>query len=148
MTHWFLWWHRHHRHHHHHRHKVWLVVNNFAFELKPNQENEMAQSLLDTQIDNLSIQVNDASGNIISPPPAFNTAPSWTLTDPAGTGATLSASADGTSAVLTPAGKLGTVTVGLTATIGGQSFTASLDVAITSGAPASISIVAAPAPKP
>jgi hypothetical protein len=132
---------------HPHKQNVWLVVNSIAMFLHPNKENFMAQNLHIDQIDNLSIAATDAAGNPQTP--TFDSPPSWTLNDPASSGATLVASADGLTAVLTPPATPGaSVTVNLTGVIGGQNYSATLSVTFVAGAIASISIVAVAAPRP
>lgn len=142
--HWF-WRRRHHHHHHHHHERVWLIVNNFAVQLKPNQEIHMAQTLTDNQIDNLAIVATDGAGNPVSP--TFDSPPTWTLSDPSNSN-TLAASADGLTAVLTPGQVGSTPTVNLSGIIGGVTLTASLAVSIVSSAVVSISIVGVPTDKP
>lgn len=100
------------------------------------------------QIDNLLIQVSDQNNNIL-PGVVFDAPPAWTNDTPAT--ATLVASADGTTAVVTPVA-VGVTNVGLNCLLGGKSFAAALQVTVaaatTPGAPFSVSIIAVPAPLP
>jgi len=108
-----------------------------------------------SQVDNLSIVADDANLNVVpftpdaAVPPATN--PTWTNSNPAA--ATLVASADGLTAVLTPVA-VGVTTVGVSvlitdpATKVTTTFSASDDISVVTGPIASISIVATPAPKP
>lgn len=157
------WWHaamkeHHHRRHHHRHHgrlpfSVWLGINRTLVFLPPNQETFILSQLHDDQVDNLSIQAVDAKGNIVSPV-AFDSPPTWTNSDD--TAATVAASADGTTAVVTPVKVGGTTTVSVSASIAGTVFTASTQITVVTGAVAGISIVetfgappaAAPAPTP
>lgn len=104
----------------------------------------MADSLHIDQIGNLSIVADDSKLNVVSPV-TFDSPPVWTNSNPAA--ATLVASTDGTTAVLTPVAAGLVTTVGVSASVAGVSFSASDDVSIVSGAVASISIVLTPAPK-
>lgn len=106
----------------------------------------MSQNVTDAQVLNLSIAGADASGNPVTP--TFDSPPTWTLVDPSSSGATLVPSADGLTAVLTPGAVGSSLTVNLTAVNGGSTFTASLDVTVSSSGLASISIVAVAVPKP
>jgi hypothetical protein len=140
---------RHHgrRRHHHHRHpEVWLTVGDVSVLLNSTETTHMASTFAMNQIVNLSIQALDASGNVLTGV-VFDSPPAWT--DDAPATATLVASADGTTAVLTPVAP-GTLNVGLTAIVGGVSFTAALAETLTAAAPtvASVQIVATNAPLP
>ena len=98
---------------------------------------------------NYAITAADAAGDPISPI-TFDAPPVWTSSNPAA--GAIVASADGTTAVLTPAAAPGSVgqvtTVTMTCSIAGTSFSATDSVTIVAGAVASVSIVGTPAPIP
>jgi hypothetical protein len=141
---------KHHGHRHHHPLGglfIWLVTNNHAVELEPERTIHMADTLHLAQIGNLSIVADDSKLNVVSftpdPVVAPATNPTWTNSNPAA--ATLVASVDGLTAVLTPVA-IGVTTVGVSVVIGGVTFSASDDISIVGGAVASVSIVLTPAP--
>ena len=98
----------------------------------------MAFTLHITQLLNLSILAADAAGNPVTPV-TWDSDPVWTNDTPAT--ATLEASTDGTTAVLTPVLVGGTTNVGVTGIFNGASFSATFPVTVVAGALASISIV-------
>lgn len=99
----------------------------------------MATNIHIDQIDTISIQAVDASGNVV--PVTYDSPPVWTNSNPAA--ATNVVSADGTTNVVTPvASAIGqTTTIGVTAIISGTTFTASNDYTIIAGTVASIRLV-------
>lgn len=105
----------------------------------------MATSLHIDQIDTLSIVALDAADDPVAPI-TFDSPPVWTNSNPAA--ATNLPSADGTTNVLTPIAVGQTTTVGVTAIIGGVTFTASADYTVVAGAVASIQIADSFSPKP
>lgn len=92
----------------------------------------MSTSMKVSQALPLSIEFDDPSGGIISPPPAPDATPVWTLSD--STLAGLSPAPDGLTAVLS-AVAAGTVTITLTLAVAGQPWTASLSVSIAAAVP-------------
>jgi hypothetical protein len=131
----------HHPEHCHDDKFIWFVSNNFAVALQPERTINMSDTLHLNQIDNLSIVADDANLNIVPFTP--DAPPVWTNSNPAA--ATMVASADGLTAVLTPVA-VGVTTVGVSVVINKVTFSASDDITIVAGAIASISIVATPAP--
>ncbi len=102
----------------------------------------MALTLEVGQTNALSITVLDTNGQPITNP-TFDTPPAWTNTTPATE--TLATAADDLTSTLTAAA-VGTDVVNLSVTIGGATFTASLDVTVTAvpQVPASVEIVTGP----
>lgn len=118
--------------------QVWLVSNDFAVQLKPNEVIKVAQTLHVDQIDTVTIQAFDAKGNAIAFTP--DSPPVWTDSAPAVVAQ--APSADGLSDVLTPANAVGqSSTIGVTVIVGGQSFGASDTVTVVAGAIAQIKLV-------
>lgn len=134
--------HRHHHHRHHPRLRVWFAIGEHAVLLTPKKETFMADTVHIDQTAVLSIEADDKAGDIVSPV-AFDSPPSWTSSNPSA--ATVTASADGTTAVLQPTG-LGVTTIGLAASINGVAFTATDDITIVAGDVASLKIVVTPQP--
>lgn len=101
-------------------------------------------SLTIHQTDVITAQAVDAANNPVSLPAGV--VPVWTVADP--TFGTLATAADGLSSVFTPAGPVGSVTIGASATLPDNSVISgktSLD--ITGGVPVALTLTAA-APTP
>lgn len=93
---------------------------------------------------NASLEADDALGNAGA---ELDAAPQWSVSD--ASLASIAPSADGMSAVVTPAGKLGTFTIGVTAVAGGQALSAvsdSIQVAVGAAASLKVSLTAVAAP--
>lgn len=88
------------------------------------------------QTDTLSLMGRDHKGNPIAP--SFDSPPVWASSD--GVVAGLSPASDVNSVIVMPAA-LGTATISVTASIGGNPYTASIDVTVTPGAIVGIDIV-------
>lgn len=93
------------------------------------------------QTDALSLSGRDSKGNRVVP--VFDAPPVWTNSNDAA--ATIAPSADGAECVVSPAA-LGATTVGVTAIIGGHTYTSSLDITVNPGAIVGIDIIEAVSP--
>lgn len=95
------------------------------------------------QLGNLALTVTDHANNPLTV--AFDAPPVWGSSAP--TVGTIAAAADGVTAILTPVA-LGGLTVSVSATIGGKSFSGTLDVIVGAGGPANLVVTMTAVPKP
>ena len=125
---------------------VWLVRDKTAIQLTPERKLKLMDQLNVVQLGDYSITITDVKGNVLAAP-VFDTPPAWTSSNPAA--ATILASADGTTAVLTPVGPINVVTVvGMSCSIGGVALTASDQVTTIAGPAANAAITMTVVPIP
>jgi len=89
----------------------------------------------------IAIQYLDQNGNVMSPPPTPDAAPTWSNSD--NTIGTLVVGANGQTAVETGVAA-GTTNVGVSLAVGGKSFSATLAVTVAVPAPVLTSIALVP----
>lgn len=127
---------RHHRRHHHNHHRP--EVAGLAFMSKGRR----LESKMDLRVDQnlpLSVVAVDKYGNSLGPVAAFDSAPSWGISD-ASFGA-LNVDPSGVLAMLVPAGKLGQANLSLSGQLGGKALSAApLAINFIAGSAAGIAI--------
>lgn len=101
-----------------------LYFGNFAVELSPRETIHMAFALNVGQTIDFSIRYLDTTGVEMTTPPKADSTPSWGNLHP--DIETLTASGDGLTATATGVAA-GTDTIQVSLSVGGQSFTATLD---------------------
>lgn len=117
------------------RHKspafVVLHINEFSVILAANKGITIMDTINVGHKDNLSIEYLDQNGNPMLATPTPDSAATWTDTAGGSAAATsLAVAADGNSAVATGTA-VGSDTIGLSVTVGGKTFTASLVIQVT-----------------
>lgn len=121
-----------HRFHHHGRHpyrrvRPVLIIRGIAIELQPEEELHMAAIIRVGQTDEMSIIYLDQDGQPMDAPAVLDSQPVWSNSNPVSE--TVMASADGMTSTQTGL-EVGNDTIGLSVTVGGHDFTASLSVSI------------------
>jgi hypothetical protein len=136
---------RRHRRHHHHIRVALIIGGDGAVELIPNGVIHMAATQNVGQTTSFSIAYMDQNGQPMVPMPTPDAPPAWSQSDSAVD--TLTAAADGNTASafgLAP----GTETIAVSLAVGGQSFSATIDMTVVAVVPTqtltSIEIVASP----
>ena len=114
--------------HHHHHHRVLFTVNGVSVFLQPEETIRMAVTLSIGHTLAMSLSFVDQHGNPMLTPVTPDSPPVWSDTTPATE--TLAVAADSMSATGTPLAAGGD-TVNVSVVVGGQTFTASLDVTVT-----------------
>lgn len=109
------------------RYIVVLVIGSFAVELIKGDRIIMATTIKVGQTLPMSIEFLDSNGNVVSPPPATDTAPQWSQND--SSVGTLSQSSDGMSAQEIGLAA-GNDVISLDLVIGGKTFDATLDLTV------------------
>lgn len=114
--------------HRRHPHFVLLIVQGVGIILKPEEKvHLMLEEVTLGHVIGLAIKYLDANGNPMLTPPTPDAAPTWSNTTLATE--TLAASPDGTTCQATTVA-VGTDTVNLQLSVGGKSFSASLQVQV------------------
>jgi len=124
----FWWWKRHHHRHRHHHVRVLFTVGTVGILLAPNKEAFLMTDITLGHGLDLSITYLDQNGNPMLVTPTPDAPATWTQTNPETE--TLVVGADGNTAATTSIA-VGSDSIGLSVTVGGATYTASLIVNVT-----------------